>query len=344
MRARSLEKSSSILKSVVLDLNLNARMFLRRGRICLSNASEKILIPLGWAAETVFSLYKSDHLKTWKWEIFQLLFHLYQVSCSPDVVFKPSPFTSSLDLAEMINLRRNWFSFFLSRNYDFSLPAVRPRTGSTTPSPSLPRARSPTRCERLLRVHFVQGDRGLLLWQQVMGESEISKNRPGEQRGSVRGWSPWGIDGHIRWLNSVGHRKSLACRHSVTGPVWYPYLNAQCTALTKYRPKKHVNIFHNKTNMAWKLKNWSMKTEHSQVDIKKGTSCSIKTLWFFLKIVQKLSLICLISASARHKGRKFTTIAKSQWFLRWPLPLMEWCLLNHWDQWFFNGFQSANHW
>ena len=270
MKARSLEKSSSILKSVVLDLNLNARMFLRRGRICLSNASEKILIPLGWAAETVFSLYKSDHLKTWKWEIFQLLFHLYQVSCSPDVVFKPSPFTSSLDLAEMINLRRNWFSFFLFRNYDFSLPAVRPRTGSTTPSPSLLRARSPTRCERLLRVHFVQGDRGLLLWQQVMGESEISKNRPGEQRGSVRGWSPWGIDGHIRWLNSVGHRKSLACRHSVTGPVWYPYLNAQCTALTKYRPKKHINIFHNKTNMAWKLKNWSMKTEHSQVDIKKA--------------------------------------------------------------------------
>ena len=34
-------------------------------------------------------------LKTWKWEIFKLLFHLYQVSCSPDVVFKPSPFTSS---------------------------------------------------------------------------------------------------------------------------------------------------------------------------------------------------------------------------------------------------------
>ena len=107
MKAWSLEKSSS-------ELNLNARMFLRRGRICLSNASEKILIPLGWAAETVFSLYKSDHLKTWKWEIFQLLFHLYQVSCSPDVVFKPSPFTSSLDLAEMINLRRNWFSFFCS--------------------------------------------------------------------------------------------------------------------------------------------------------------------------------------------------------------------------------------
>ena len=113
MKARSLEKSSSILKSVVLDLNLNARMFLRRGRIRLSNASEKILIPLGWAAETVFSLYKSDHLKTWKWEIFQLLFHLYQVSCSPDVVSKPSPFTSSLDLAEMINLRRNWFGFFV---------------------------------------------------------------------------------------------------------------------------------------------------------------------------------------------------------------------------------------
>ena len=174
--------------------------------------------------------------------------------------------------------------FFWFRNYDFSLPAVRPRTGSTTPSPSLPRARSPTRCERLLRVHFVQGDRGLLLWQQVMGESEISKNRPGEQRGSVRGWSPWGIDGHIRWLNSVGHRKSLACRHSVTGPVWYPYLNAQCTALTKYRPKKHVNIFHNKTNMAWKLKNWSMKTEHSQVDIKKAHLAQSRHSDFFKKL------------------------------------------------------------
>ena len=53
-------------------------------------------------------------------------------------------------------------------------------------------------------------------------------------------------------------------------------------------------------------------------------------------IFQKLSLVCLISASARHKGRKFTTIAKNQWFLRWPLPLMEWYLLNHWDQWFFS--------
>ena len=61
-------------------------------------------------------------------------------------------------------------------------------------------------------------------------------------------------------------------------------------------------------------------------------------------IFQKLSLVCLISASARHKGRKFTTIAKNQWFLRWPLPLQ--CI---------DGmvpaqplgpmvFQSANHW
>ena len=56
--------------------------------------------------------------------------------------------------------------------------------------------------------------------------------------------------------------------------------------------------------MAWKLKNWSMKTEHSQVDIKQGTSCSRHSDFF--KIVQKLSLVCLISASARHKGRKFT--------------------------------------
>ena len=58
-------------------------------------------------------------------------------------------------------------------------------------------------------------------------------------------------------------------------------------------------------------------------------------------LFQKLSLVCLISASARHKGRKFTTIAKNQWLLRWPLPLMEWYLLNHWDQWFFDGFSVS---
>ena len=46
-------------------------------------------------------------------------------------------------------------------------------------------------------------------------------------------------------------------------------------------------------------------------------------------LFQKLSLVCLISASARHKGRKFTTMTKNQWLLRWPLPLMEWYLLNH---------------
>ena len=56
---------------------------------------------------------------------------------------------------------------------------------------------------------------------------------------------------------------------------------------------------------------------------------------------QKLSLVCLISASARHKGRKFTIMAKNQWFLRWPLPLVEWYLLNHWDQWFFDGFSVS---
>ena len=27
---------------------------------------------------------------------------------------------------------------------------------------------------------------------------------------------------------------------------------------------------------------------------------------------------------AIHKGRKITTIAPNQWFLRWPLPLVEW--------------------
>ena len=58
-------------------------------------------------------------------------------------------------------------------------------------------------------------------------------------------------------------------------------------------------------------------------------------------LFQKLSLVCLISASARHKGRKFTTIAKNQWLLRWPLPLMEWYLLNYWDQWFFDGFSVS---
>ena len=33
-------------------------------------------------------------------------------------------------------------------------------------------------------------------------------------------------------------------------------------------------------------------------------------------IFQKMSLVSLISASARHKGRTFTNISKSQWFLR----------------------------
>ena len=48
-----------------------------------------------------------------------------------------------------------------------------------------------------------------------------------------------------------------------------------------------------------------MKTEHSQVDIKKAHLAQSRHSDFFL-IVQKLSLVCLISASARHKGRKFT--------------------------------------
>ena len=95
-----------------------------------------------------------------------------------------------------------------------------------------------------------------------------------------------------------------------------------------------------KPKMAWNLQ---QSTTSTQVDINQGTSCSRHCKKIF-SIFQKLSLVCLISASARHKGRKFSTIAKNQWFLRWPLPLMEWYLLNHWDQWFFNGFQSANHW
>ena len=60
-----------------------------------------------------------------------------------------------------------------------------------------------------------------------------------------------------------------------------------------------------------------MKTENTQVDINKGAHILPKTLYKkkFL-IFQKLSLVCLISASARHKGRKFTTIAKNHWLLR----------------------------
>ena len=58
-----------------------------------------------------------------------------------------------------------------------------------------------------------------------------------------------------------------------------------------------------------------MKSTSTQVDINQGTSCSRHCKKIFL-IFQKLSLVCLISASARHKGRKFTTIAKNQWFLR----------------------------
>ena len=66
-----------------------------------------------------------------------------------------------------------------------------------------------------------------------------------------------------------------------------------------------------------------MKSKSTQVDINQGTSCSKHCKKIFL-IFQKLSLVCLISASARHKGRKFTTIAKNQWFLSWSLPLHWW--------------------
>ena len=50
---------------------------------------------------------------------------------------------------------------------------------------------------------------------------------------------------------------------------------------------------------------------------------------------------CFIFALARKESRKLTTIAKNQWFLRSPLPLMEWYQLNHWHQWFFNGFSDS---
>ena len=58
-----------------------------------------------------------------------------------------------------------------------------------------------------------------------------------------------------------------------------------------------------------------MKSTSTQVDINQSTSCSRHCKKIFL-IFQKLSLVCLISASARHKGRKFTTIAKNQWFFK----------------------------
>ena len=36
---------------------------------------------------------------------------------------------------------------------------------------------------------------------------------------------------------------------------------------------------------------------------------------------------------SQKKGRKLTTIAKNQWLLRWPLPLMEWYLPKHCTMW-----------
>ena len=33
--------------------------------------------------------------------------------------------------------------------------------------------------------------------------------------------------------------------------------------------------------------------------------------------------------------------AENQWFVGSPLPLMEWYQLNHWYQWFFNGFSDS---
>ena len=50
---------------------------------------------------------------------------------------------------------------------------------------------------------------------------------------------------------------------------------------------------------------------------------------------------CLIFAFARNESRKLSTISKNQWFLGSPLPLMEWYQLNHWCQWFFNGFSDS---
>ena len=50
---------------------------------------------------------------------------------------------------------------------------------------------------------------------------------------------------------------------------------------------------------------------------------------------------CLIFALARNENRKLSTIAKNQWFLGSPLSLMEWYELNHWYQWFFNGFSDS---
>ena len=56
-----------------------------------------------------------------------------------------------------------------------------------------------------------------------------------------------------------------------------------------------------------------MKSTSTQVDINQGTAWSRHCKKIFLNF-QKLPLVCLISASARHKGRKFTTIAKINGF------------------------------
>ena len=139
--------------------------------------------------------------------------------------------------------------------------------------------------------------------------------------GGINHWQRWFFNGFSnfgdQWLTMVTGRESLIMRFLFT-----------------------KNEIRNKMRVNKDVKNRNkhgMKTENTQVDINQGTSCWRHSIKKRFLILQKLSLVCLISASARQR-QKFTTIAKNQLFLRGPLPLVEWYLLNHWDQWFFDGF------
>ena len=54
-----------------------------------------------------------------------------------------------------------------------------------------------------------------------------------------------------------------------------------------------------------------------------------------LFIIVLSALACFISASARHKGKKFTTIAKNQWFLKVTIAIDGLVVAQqlHWDHW-----------
>ena len=91
------------------------------------------------------------------------------------------------------------------------------------------------------------------------------------------------------------------CFTMVTGrkPLIMCFFHTKNEICDKIRVNKYV-----KNRNSWQLdtvylkpeNKHGMKTEHSQVDIKQGTSCSRHSNFF--KILQKLSLVCLISASA----------------------------------------------